>query len=60
MFAGPPYGIGMLTASLILAIMVLPFITVDFARRVRDRAADAQGVRLRHRLHDLGGRHATS
>ena len=27
MFAGPPYGIGVLTASLILAIMVLPFIT---------------------------------
>ena len=27
MFAGPPYGIGMLTAGLILAIMVLPFIT---------------------------------
>jgi len=26
-FAGPPYGIGMLTAGLILAIMVLPFIT---------------------------------
>jgi phosphate transport system permease protein len=26
-FEGPPYGIGMLTASLILAIMVLPFIT---------------------------------
>jgi phosphate transport system permease protein len=26
-FAGPPYGIGMLTASLILAIMVLPFVT---------------------------------
>jgi phosphate transport system permease protein len=26
-FAGPPYGIGVLTASLILAIMVLPFIT---------------------------------
>jgi phosphate transport system permease protein len=26
-FAGPPYGIGMLTASLILSIMVLPFIT---------------------------------
>jgi phosphate transport system permease protein len=25
-FAGPPYGIGMLTASFILAIMVLPFI----------------------------------
>jgi phosphate transport system permease protein len=27
LFAGPPYGIGMFTASFILAIMVLPFIT---------------------------------
>jgi phosphate transport system permease protein len=27
LFAGPPYGIGMLTAGLILAIMVLPFVT---------------------------------
>lgn len=27
LFAGPPYGIGMFTAGLILAIMVLPFIT---------------------------------
>ncbi|OJU29026.1 MAG: phosphate ABC transporter permease subunit PstC, partial [Alphaproteobacteria bacterium 64-6] len=27
LFAGPPYGIGVLTASFILAIMVLPFIT---------------------------------
>jgi phosphate transport system permease protein len=27
LFAGPPYGIGMLTASFILSIMVLPFIT---------------------------------
>jgi phosphate transport system permease protein len=26
-FAGPPYGIGVLTASLILAIMVLPFVS---------------------------------
>ncbi len=26
-FAGPPYGIGIMTAGLILAIMVLPFIT---------------------------------
>lgn len=26
LFAGPPYGLGLLTASLILAIMVLPFI----------------------------------
>ena len=27
LFAGPPYGIGVLTAAFILAIMVLPFIT---------------------------------
>ncbi|MEW6272264.1 MAG: phosphate ABC transporter permease subunit PstC [Thermodesulfobacteriota bacterium] len=27
LFAGPPYGIGLLTAGLILGIMVLPFIT---------------------------------
>jgi phosphate transport system permease protein len=27
LFAGPPYGIGILTAAIILAIMVLPFIT---------------------------------
>lgn len=27
LFAGPPYGIGLLTSSLILAIMVLPFIS---------------------------------
>ena len=27
LFQGPPYGIGILTAGLILAIMVLPFIT---------------------------------
>lgn len=27
LFAGPPYGIGVLTAGLVLAIMVLPFIT---------------------------------
>ncbi len=27
LFAGPPYGIGLLTSGLILAIMVLPFVT---------------------------------
>jgi phosphate transport system permease protein len=27
LFAGPPYGIGMLTSGIILAVMVLPFIT---------------------------------
>ena len=29
---------------------------LDFARRVRNRAADAEGIGLWHRLHDLGGR----
>ena len=55
LFAGPPYGIGVLTASLILAIMVLPFISAVFPRRVRDRAGASEGVRLRFRLHDMGG-----
>jgi phosphate transport system permease protein len=27
LFAGPPYGIGLLTAGIVLAIMVLPFVT---------------------------------
>jgi phosphate transport system permease protein len=35
LFAGPPYGIGMLTAGLILAVMVLPFIT-SITREVFD------------------------
>jgi phosphate transport system permease protein len=35
LFAGPPYGIGLLTAGLILAIMVLPFIT-SITREVFD------------------------
>jgi len=35
LFAGPPYGIGMLTAGLILAIMILPFIT-SITREVFD------------------------
>jgi phosphate transport system permease protein len=35
LFAGPPYGIGLLTAGLILAIMVLPFVT-SITREVFD------------------------
>lgn len=35
LFAGPPYGIGLLTAGLILAVMVLPFIT-SITREVFD------------------------
>ncbi len=55
-FAGPPYGIGMLTAGMILGDHGAAVRHLDFARRVRDRAAGAEGGRLRHRLHDLGGR----
>ena len=39
LFAGPPYGIGMLTAGLILTIMVLPFVTSI----TRGQHADAIG-----------------
>jgi phosphate transport system permease protein len=54
LFAGPPYGIGMLTAGLILAIMVLPFITA--VTRDVFLTAGAEGSGLRHGLHDLGSR----
>ena len=55
LFAGPPYGIGMLTAGLILAIMVLPFVT-SITRDVFEAVPRcAQGSGLRPRLHDLGG-----
>ena len=55
LFAGPPYGIGMLTSGLILAIMVLPFVT-SITRDVFEAVPPrAQGGRLRRRLHHLGG-----
>ena len=56
LFEGPPYGIGMLTAGLILAIMVLPFITsisrdvFEAVPPVLKEAAYGLG------LHHLGGR----
>jgi phosphate transport system permease protein len=46
LFEGPPYGIGILTAGLILAIMVLPFITA-ISRDVFDAVPPV--------LHHLGG-----
>ena len=55
LFSGPPVGIGLLSAGIILAIMVIPFIARGDARRVRGHPVDAQGVRLRARLHHLGG-----
>ena len=41
-FAGPPSYLSLFNAALILAIMVLPFITAILGRRVQDRAAGAR------------------
>ena len=54
LFQGPPFGIGILTAGFVLAIMVLPVHRRDHARCVRHRAGRAEGVRLRPRRHHLG------
>ena len=52
---GPPFGTGILTAALILAVMIIPFI----AATMRDVFLTVPPVykesRLRRRLHDLGG-----
>ena len=56
LFAGPPYGIGMLTAGLILAIMVLPFIT-SIMRDVFETVPPVlKEAAYGARLHHLGGR----
>jgi phosphate transport system permease protein len=49
LFAGPPYGIGVLTSGLVLAIMVLPFIT-SISRDV----FDAVPVVLKEAAYGLG------
>ncbi len=49
LFQGPPYGIGVLTASLILSVMVLPFIT-SITRDV----FDATPTVLKEAAHGLG------
>jgi phosphate transport system permease protein len=41
LFSGPPLGLGMLSAALILAIMVIPFIS-SFSREVRKSVPPAQ------------------
>ena len=45
MFAGPPFGTGIFTAAMILAVMVDPVHRRHHARRVRDGAAGVQGIR---------------
>ncbi len=54
LFQGPPFGIGILTAGLILAVMVLPFISAVIRDVLRDRAGCAQGIGLRPWRNDLG------
>jgi len=52
--SGPPVGIGILSAGIILAIMIIPFIA-SVMRDVFEDAAHAQGVRLCAGFHHLGG-----
>ena len=54
LFSGPPVGIGILSAGIILAIMIIPVHRLGDARRVRGHAADAEGVGLRAGLDHLG------
>ena len=54
LFRGPPYGIGLLTAGFVLAVMVLPFITSVMREVFLCDAALAQGSRLRARRHAVG------
>ena len=56
LFQGPPMGIGILTAGLILAIMVIPFIASVMRDVFEIVPAVLEGIRLRARLDDLGGR----
>ena len=56
LFAGPPYGIGMLTAGPDPRHHGAAVHHLDLARRVRRGAAGAEGSGLRPRLHHLGGR----
>ena len=50
LFKGPPLGSGMLTAGLILAFMIIPFITAMFVEIIECGAADAEGIGLWRRL----------
>ena len=55
LFTGPPLGVGMLSAALILSIMVIPFTLVGGARGAEGRAAGAARRRVRARRDALGG-----
>ena len=53
LFRGPPIGIGMLTAGIVLAIMIIPFIA-SVMREVFTAVPAPQGIGLRARLDDVG------
>ncbi len=54
LFQGPPMGIGMLTAGIILALMVLPFITAVMRDVFLMVPRGCQGIGLRHGRDHLG------
>jgi phosphate transport system permease protein len=54
LFSGPPMGIGMLTAGIILAFMILPFITSICRDIFAVGTGRAEGIGLRHGRHHLG------
>jgi hypothetical protein len=54
-FAGPPLGLGLLSAALILAIMVIPVHRIGCARAAQDRSRGATRRRLRARGHAVRG-----
>ena len=55
LFQGPPFGTGIFTAALILAMMIIPFIAATMRDVFLTVPAGLQGIGLRRRLHDLGG-----
>jgi phosphate transport system permease protein len=56
-FAGPPIGVGILTAGIVLSLMVIPFVASVMRDVFRNRAAATQGIGLWCRLHHLGSGH---
>ena len=54
LFSGPAFGIGILAAGVILAIMIISVHRGGNARCLRTNPGDDERVGLRHRLHHLG------
>ncbi len=54
LFQGPPFGTGILTAALILAVMIIPFIAATMRDVFETVPPVFKGIRLRPGLHHLG------